>query len=115
MYLNTRYAIQAGQVAKNQSMPVRVVIGSENSPVTAESINRGRQKLIGNNDTRKLGVMTNPTVPDGDQLLAYGLRLEGGSPVEFRYEIEQDAGTDAFGTAVLRAKKQASKFKRGEF
>ncbi|MEZ3115272.1 hypothetical protein RYH80_04965 [Halobaculum sp. MBLA0147] len=93
--------------------PSRVLASDPGESVSADAVETVREATLRTHSTRERGLIGENPAGGNDRLLAYGLRLEGGAPVEYRYTIDSDAPSGAVETARERARDRLRRFERG--
>lgn len=93
--------------------PVRVLSSAPRESISADAVETVREATLRTHSTRERGLIgENPAGEDG-RLLAYGLRLVDGAPVEYRYTVDSDAPPGVVETARERARDRLRQFERG--
>jgi hypothetical protein len=95
-------------------VPAAIIKGGYGNPIPERRIRNQREKMFKRFDTGRKGVLDENIVPEGEHLLAYGIRIEAGSPIEYMSSIPEDAQRSAFREATEAAHTNIERFKKGE-
>jgi hypothetical protein len=93
--------------------PAAIITGGRGDPIPDHAVRNKRRALINRVGVER-GALEQHITSDDEDLLAYGVRIEGGNPVEYFNSIPKSANSSAYRWAAEIAHDRARRFKRGE-
>lgn len=93
--------------------PAAIITGGRGNPIPDHAVKNKRRALINRVGVER-GAVEQHITSDDEDLLAYGVRIEGGHPVEYFNTISESANRSTYKWAVEEAHNRARRFERGE-
>ena len=93
--------------------PATTITGGRSNPISSNEVREERRALIDRVGVER-GALEQHITSDDEALLAYGVRIEGGHPVEYFNTIPKSASPSVYKWAAEEAHNRARRFERGE-
>lgn len=97
----------------NADAPAAIITGGRGNPIPAQAVRNKRQALINRVGVER-GALEQNIIDEDEDLLAYGIRVEEGAPMEYLNTIPKSAEPSAYKWAANIAHERARKFERGD-
>ena len=97
----------------NENAPAAIITGGRGNPIPERAVRNKRQALINRVGVER-GALEQNIIAEDEDLLAYGIRVEEGAPMEYLNTIPKSAEPSAYKRAADIAHDRARKFKRAE-